>query len=151
MGNGDRPVFLTHFLDPFRPDRVGEVGPVVVAFVQFLPTGFEGLLPFGEAEEFPEGAGGDEDAVVEVGFPLGGPEGEFGVQVLQLVEEGLGVGQLFALFGAGFVRGEDGAQVVDAIKAFSEGVHPGSAAVPELAESLSGSPFCMYVCIRNTS
>jgi len=45
----------------------------------------------------------------------------------------------------------DGAQVVDAIKAFSEGVHPGSAAVPELAESLSGSPFCMYVCIRNTS
>ena len=88
VGNGDRPVFLTHLLDPFRPDRVGEMGPVVVSLFELLPAGLEILLPLGKPKQLRERRSRDQHAVVEVGFPrkLDDPL-DFVLEILELVEE----------------------------------------------------------------
>ena len=88
VGDGDGAVAFAGFFHALGPDAVGEVGPIVFAGFQVVPAGFEACVPFGEAEELPERAGGDEDAVVEVGLP-----GELDdaldlvAQVFELVEE----------------------------------------------------------------
>ncbi len=90
--------------DAVGPDGEGEVGPVVVAFFQFLPGVLEDFLPGFVAEEFPQGGGGDLDAVVQVRFPrqMRNPQqffaegNQLGAQVLQTFE-------FVAVFGGGAV------------------------------------------------
>lgn len=68
MSYSQRLIPLTLLLHSVWPDAVGQVCPVVVAFFELLPGVFEFGLPLFEAKEWPEGGGGDLDAVVEVGF-----------------------------------------------------------------------------------
>ncbi len=78
---------------PFGPYAVGEVGPVVVAVFELLPGVFEDFLPGLVAEVFPEGGGGDLDAVVEVGLPVFGNGFEGALQGAEFFLEG---GELFS-------------------------------------------------------
>lgn len=87
VGDGEGAVADAFGADALGPEGEGEVGPVVVAFLQFLPAGLEVLAPLGQAEELPQGSGGDQDAVVEVGLPLGGPFLDQGVEVAQFGEQ----------------------------------------------------------------
>ena len=87
MGDGEGAVVFALFADALGPEGEGEVGPVVVALVEGLPGFLEGFLPLGQAEEFPQRAGGDDHAVVEVGLPARRPMRQGGVQGAEFGEE----------------------------------------------------------------
>jgi len=77
--------FLAYLLHPVGPDRVGQVRPVVFARVERFPARLQILLPLGQAEQFPERAGGDEHAVVQVRLEgQAGHAQQFVVKFLQL-------------------------------------------------------------------
>ena len=69
VGDGEGAVGFALLAHPIRPEGKGEVRPVVIATLQILPAGLQVLAPLRQAEEFPERAGGDEHAVVQVRFP----------------------------------------------------------------------------------
>ena len=69
VSDGDGAVLFANFFNTFWPDAVSQVRPIVVAFFQFFPAGLKVLLPFGKPKQFPQGAGGNNDTVVEVGLP----------------------------------------------------------------------------------
>jgi len=52
VGDGKRLVFATLLAHAVRPDRVGQVCPVVLALLQTLPGFLEFLLPFGQGKQF---------------------------------------------------------------------------------------------------
>ena len=84
MGDGDAAVGGAFFADDaVGPDGEGEVGPVVFAGLKVLPGLFEFVTPLGQAEEFPQGCGGDLHAVVEVRFPEGRDLQQIGFELLQ--------------------------------------------------------------------
>ena len=102
VGDGEGAVGFALFADAGGVERVGEVGPVVVASVEFLPGLLQRLAPFGEEEELPEGRGGDLHAVVEVGLPARGPVGEFVAQGEEFGAEGFGLGEVVAGLASAF-------------------------------------------------
>ena len=88
MSNGDGAVGFAGSFNASRPDGVGEVGPVVVAFLQLIPAGFEVLLPSGEAEKLAQRTSSDKDTVVEVGLPRELDDAlDLVAQIIQFVEK----------------------------------------------------------------
>ena len=84
MDDGDAAVGVAFFAnDAIGPDAQGEVGPVVFAGLKVFPGLIEFVTPLGQAEEFPQGCGGDLHAFVEVWFPGGRDLKQIGFELLQ--------------------------------------------------------------------
>ena len=48
MGNGKGFIGFTFCFDPFLPNSISQVGPIIISFFQFFPTGFQIFFPFGQ-------------------------------------------------------------------------------------------------------
>lgn len=51
MGNGQGFIGFALFFDPFRPNSISQVGPIIFAFFQFLPASFQVFFPFRQPEK----------------------------------------------------------------------------------------------------
>src|SRR4051812_15816579 len=95
MGDGDGTVPLADVAHAIRPDRVGHVGPVVIALGKALPTLLSVLGPGAQAEQLVKRSGVDDDAVIEIGLvrKRGDPQ-QFLAERPQLTKETAGLTQL---------------------------------------------------------
>src|SRR5260370_29274181 len=66
MCNCDRAIRSTLLTNTIRPDRVGQMCPVILTALQLLPALFRVFGPLWETEEPMERRGIDKDAIVEI-------------------------------------------------------------------------------------
>ena len=136
VGDGEAAVGLALGDDALRPEVHGKVRPVVFAGREGVPGRFELFLPgFMLGDEAPEGGGGEDDAVVEIGAPEGGDALDFVEHGAQLFDEGGLVVELAALGGGGERAG--GVDEVGKAAVF-EGELGGDEVVLDLEEGVFG-------------